>query len=60
MKIHNIKYSFDRKKSILKKVFAEFEVGKIYVIPGISGCGKTVLFSISGGLGSPSEGQVLF
>lgn len=56
----NVKYSYDRNKTILKNVSTEFETGKIYAILGPSGCGKTTLLSLLGGLDSPAEGQVLF
>lgn len=57
---HNIKYSYDGNKTILKKVTIEFECGKLYAILGPSGCGKTTLLSLLGGPDSPSEGQILF
>lgn len=56
----NIKYSYDGKKEVLKKVSTEFDAGKIHAILGPSGCGKTTLLSLLGGLDSPSDGQVLF
>lgn len=57
---HNITYSYDGNRTILKNVSAKFEAGKIYAILGPSGCGKTTLLSLLGGLDSPSDGQVLF
>lgn len=60
METSNIQYSYDGKRTVLKKVSIEFEVGKIYAILGPSGCGKTTLLSLLGGLDSPSEGKVLF
>ena len=36
------------------------ELGKIYVILGTSGCGKTTLLSLLGGLDSASKGKILF
>lgn len=56
----NIKYSYDGNRTVLKKISAEFEIGKIYAILGPSGCGKTTLLSLLGGLDSPSDGQVFF
>lgn len=56
----NIKYSYDGNRTVLKKISAEFEIGKIYAILGPSGCGKTTLLSLLGGLDSPFDGQVLF
>lgn len=60
LEAHNIKYSYDGNKAVLKNVSIEFEVGKIYAILGPSGCGKTTLLSLLGGLDSPSDGQILF
>lgn len=60
MQIYNVKYSYDGKRTVLKNISTEFEMGKIYAILGPSGCGKTTLLSLLGGLDSPSEGQVLF
>ena len=60
VKTCNVKYSYDGKRTVLKNISTEFEVGKIYAILGPSGCGKTTLLSLLGGLDSPSEGQVLF
>lgn len=60
MEVCNINYSYDGIKMVLKKVSIKFEAGKIYAILGSSGCGKTTLLSLLGGLESPSGGQVLF
>ncbi len=60
MEVQNIKYCYDKNTAVLKNINAEFETGKIYAILGVSGCGKTTLLSILGGLDSPCEGKVLF
>lgn len=60
MELRNIKYSYDGAENVLKNISAEFEAGRIYAILGASGCGKTTLLSILGGLDRPSGGQVLF
>lgn len=60
VKTCNVKYSYDGKRTVLKNISTEFEVGKFYAILGPSGCGKTTLLSLLGGLDSPSDGQVLF
>lgn len=38
----------------------QFESGRLYVIKGVSGCGKTTLLNILGGLDSAYEGEVSF
>ncbi len=60
LNVCNVTYSYDKSKMVLKKISVEFETGKIYAILGSSGCGKTTLLSLLGGLDSPSDGQVLF
>lgn len=60
MEIRNIRYSYDDKRNVLKSVNAELEAGKMYAILGSSGCGKTTLLSLLGGLDSPQSGQILY
>ncbi len=60
MEIRNIRYSYDDKRNVLKNVNAELEAGKMYAILGASGCGKTTLLSLLGGLDSPQSGQILY
>ena len=45
---------------VLKNISTAFDVGKLYAILGSSGCGKTTLLSLLGGLDSPLDGHVLF
>ncbi|MDR0963856.1 MAG: ABC transporter ATP-binding protein [Clostridium sp.] len=54
-----IKYAYDKKTSVLKGVNATFEAGKMYAILGSSGCGKTTLLSLIGGLDEPTAGKIL-
>ena len=57
----NLKYSYNDKQGVLKGISGQLELGKIYAIllcP--SGCGKTTLLSLLGGLDSPTSGQILF
>lgn len=44
---------------MLDGVTHTFEYGKLYVIKGVSGCGKTTWLNIMGGLDSDYEGEVL-
>ncbi len=60
MEIKGVRYSYDNKRNILKGINAEFEKGKIYAIIGSSGCGKTTLLSLLGGLDSPVSGEILY
>lgn len=54
--LENIEKSYDR--PVLKSINYTFESGKIYVIKGVSGCGKTTLFNIIGGLEKDFSGKV--
>lgn len=60
MEIKGVCYSYDNKRTILNDVSAQFDAGKMYAILGQSGCGKTTLLSLLGGLDSPLKGQILF
>ena len=60
LEIQDLKYSYDNKKNILNGINAQMELGKIYVILGASGCGKTTLLSLLGGLDRASKGKILF
>ena len=56
----HLSYSYDKKKNVFHNITAEMELGKIYAILGTSGCGKTTLLSLLGGLDSPTKGKVFF
>ena len=58
--LQNVEYSYDKKKKVLKGINAQMETGKMYAILGPSGCRKTTLLSLLGGLDSPTNGQILF
>lgn len=60
MELKNIEYSYDNKRKVLRDVSLIVEEGKMYAILGQSGCGKTTLLSLMGGLDSPSGGQILY
>lgn len=59
LELNNIKYSYG-KKPVLRGVNAQLEQGRLYAILGSSGCGKTTLLSLMGGLDSPADGQILY
>ena len=54
--IYQSKY---QKVQALTDVTCTFEPGKFYAIVGHSGSGKTTLLSLLGGLGTPTQGEVL-
>ena len=56
LEIQDLKYSYDNKKNVLNGINAQMELGKIYAILGTSGCGKTTLLSLLGGLDSAEKG----
>lgn len=56
VELSNIEKSYDRK--VLNEINCRFESGKIYVIKGVSGCGKTTLLNILGGLETHYSGKV--
>lgn len=60
MELKNLEYAYDNKKKVLKSVNMAVEKGKMYAILGSSGCGKTTLLSLIGGLDSPSSGQIFY
>ena len=60
LEFSNLKDTYNGGKSILRGVSGKLEQGKLYAILGSSGCGKTTLLSLLGGLDSPEDGQILF
>ena len=60
LKMNNIRYSYDNKRNVLNGINMALEEGKMYAILGQSGCGKTTLLSLLGGLDSPVDGQILY
>lgn len=60
MEIKGVCYSYDNKRNVLKNINIVLEKGKIYAILGSSGCGKTTLLSLLGGLDSPISGEILY
>ncbi len=56
IKIENIEKKYDKK--IINNINYEFESGNIYVIKGVSGCGKTTLLNILGGIEDDYEGNI--
>ena len=53
--IRNLSKAYDR--MVLKDLSYCFETGKLYVIKGVSGCGKTTLLNILGGVETEFSGD---
>lgn len=60
IQVIDVTYSYTQYNTILEHVNLTFDCGKIYAILGASGCGKTTLLSLLGGLDSPKEGKILY
>ena len=60
LEVKGVQYAYDSKKKVLKNIDVQLEQGQMYAILGSSGCGKTTLLSLMGGLDSPTKGQILY
>ncbi len=59
--LENITYKYEgTTKQVLKNISMDFEPGKVYVIMGKSGAGKSTVLSLISGLDLPTNGDVLF
>lgn len=59
--VTDIRKSFslpDREQQVLEGLSARFDVGKITVVVGRSGCGKTTLLRLLAGLDQPESGEI--
>ena len=60
LEFSDLKYTYHGGKSVLRGASGKLEQGKLYAVLGSSGCGKTTLLSLLGGLDSPEDGKILF
>ncbi|MDC7288045.1 ABC transporter ATP-binding protein [Blautia schinkii] len=60
LQVVDMLYSYTDYNTVLENVNLVFEEGKLYAILGQSGCGKTTLLSLLGGLDSPRQGKILY
>lgn len=59
--LENVSYKYEgTTKQVLKNISMDFETGKVYVIMGKSGAGKSTVLSLISGLDLPTSGDVLF
>lgn len=60
LKLDHVSYQYKgTTKMVLADISAEFELGKVYVIMGKSGAGKSTVLSLISGLDVPTKGDVL-
>ena len=60
LEIRNLVFGYDRQNPVLKGVDLELEEGKVGILMGRNGTGKTTLFKIITGVLKPDGGKILF
>jgi len=59
--LQNVSYKYEKStKTIFKDVNISFEAGKVYIIVGKSGMGKSTLLSLLAGLDVATSGQITY
>ena len=56
LRLEHVEKTFTR--PVLRDISYVFETGKMYVIKGVSGCGKTTLLNVLGGIDNEYQGKV--
>ena len=60
IEIDRVSFGYDASRTILDDVSLRFARGKVTAILGGSGCGKTTLLRLIGGMVTPGRGEVRF
>lgn len=60
IEIDHVTFGYDTSRRILSDISLRFERGKVTSILGSSGCGKTTLLRLIGGVNAASSGEVRF
>jgi phospholipid/cholesterol/gamma-HCH transport system ATP-binding protein len=60
IEIDHVTFGYDSSRTILSDVSLKFPRGKVTAILGGSGCGKTTLMRLIGGVHAPDKGRVVF
>ncbi|MCE2915321.1 MAG: ATP-binding cassette domain-containing protein [Rubrivivax sp.] len=60
IEIDHVTFGYDSRRTILQDVTLNFPRGKVTAILGGSGCGKTTLLRLIGGVHGPTRGRVVF
>ena len=60
IEIDHVSFSYDQQRMILNDVSLRFGRGQVTSVLGNSGCGKTTLLRLIGGVHAPTSGRVVF
>jgi phospholipid/cholesterol/gamma-HCH transport system ATP-binding protein len=60
IEIDHVTFGYDGRRTILNDISLKFERGKVTAILGASGCGKTTLLRLIGGVHAATSGRVVF
>lgn len=60
IQVQDVSYTYSGSYYVLEHVNLNLQKGNLYAILGASGCGKTTLLSLIGGLDHPTEGKILY
>ena len=60
IEIDHVSFGYDASRTVLSDVSLSFQRGKVTAILGGSGCGKTTLLRLIGGVHAPTKGVVRF
>ncbi|MCB1996402.1 MAG: ATP-binding cassette domain-containing protein, partial [Rhodoferax sp.] len=60
IEIDRVTFGYDERRTILNDVSLRFMRGKVTAVLGGSGCGKTTLLRLIGGVHAPNSGRVVF
>ena len=60
IEIDHVTFGYDSSRTILQDVSLRFARGQVTSVLGQSGCGKTTLLRLIGGVHAPSSGRVVF
>ncbi len=58
--MNRVSFGYQSKKTVLNHITARFEAGKVYVIMGKSGAGKSTMLSLLSGLDVCTDGEILY
>jgi phospholipid/cholesterol/gamma-HCH transport system ATP-binding protein len=60
IEIDHVTFGYDSRRTILNDLSLQFQRGKVTAVLGGSGCGKTTLLRLIGGVHAANSGRVVF